>query len=59
MDVLNYHDSKVTTHKTSEVYLAMKSSVPISEIQPYAYDEAMLYLHGKRLMNKLKDNWYN
>jgi len=56
VDVLNYHDSKVTTHKTSEVYLAMKSSVPISEIQPYAYDEAMLYLHGKRLMNKLKDN---
>jgi hypothetical protein len=34
----------------------MKSSIPISEIQPQTYDEAMLYLHGKRLMNKLKDN---
>ncbi|CAD8127084.1 unnamed protein product [Paramecium sonneborni] len=54
VDVHNYNDSKVTILKTTEVYLAMKSSVLIKQVQPQTYEEAMLFLHGKRLMDKLK-----
>lgn len=53
MEVENYHDGMCSKAKTTEVFLALESESPISEVIPRSYEEGVAYLQGKRLMVKL------